>query len=83
MLAVPVHHGALAVAVTDDSLAVGLRGGVLVIGLDPDQLATPWRDGSGFLFHGDLDSLASLAGLFFGSATEGLFGEVDGELVCG
>ena len=38
---------------------------------------------SGFLFLGDPDSLAFLAGLFFGSAAEGLFGEVDGELVCG
>jgi hypothetical protein len=45
-------------------------------------LATSWRGGSGVLFLGDLDSLAFLAGLFFGSA-EGLFGEVNGELVCG
>lgn len=76
----------------DDSLAAGLRGRVLVIDLDPDQLArwlpgvalaTRWRGGSGFLFLGDLDSLAFLAGLFFGPAAEGLFGEVDGELVCG
>lgn len=46
VLTVPVHREALAVAVMDDSLAVGLRGGVLVIDLDPDQLARwlpAWR----------------------------------------
>jgi hypothetical protein len=35
------------------------------------------------LFLGDLDSLAFLAGPFFGSAAECLFGEVDGELIRG
>ena len=46
MLTVPVHHEALAVAMIDGSLAFGLRGGVLVIDLDPRQLARwlpAWR----------------------------------------
>jgi hypothetical protein len=83
MLTVPVHHKALAVAMMDDSLAVGLRGGVLVIDLAPGQLAMLVTGRSGFLFLRELDSLAFLAGFFLGPAADGLLGEVDGELVGG
>lgn len=46
VLTVPVHHAALAVVMMDDSLRGRSQGGVLVIGLDPDQLARwlpAWR----------------------------------------